>query len=141
MSFFEFDQFFFMRNQVLDKPVFQSVLSAMQAAVGPMDYEDVALFLKSGLPLLDRDPCDRLDCYAYQWNLFGSQWEKPWVLHPRGFGENWLPEDQDIPVIPRRIGMTWGSIFSCSQDGRFKDEVFWRGVRSCFSVILLTARS
>ena len=82
------------RNQVLDKPVFQSVLSAMQAAVGPMDYEDVALFLKSGLPLLDRDPCDRLDCYAYQWNLLGSQWEKPWVLHPRGFGENWLPEDQ-----------------------------------------------
>ncbi len=33
---------------------------------------------------------------------------------------NWLPEDQDIPVIPMRIGMTWGSIFSCSQDGRFK---------------------
>ena len=33
---------------------------------------------------------------------------------------NWLPEDMDIPVIPMRIGMTWGSIFSCSQDGRFK---------------------
>ncbi len=33
---------------------------------------------------------------------------------------NWLPEDMDIPVIPMRIGMTWGSIFSCSQEGRFK---------------------
>jgi acyl-[acyl-carrier-protein]-phospholipid O-acyltransferase/long-chain-fatty-acid--[acyl-carrier-protein] ligase len=33
---------------------------------------------------------------------------------------NWLPEEKDIPVIPMRIGMTWGSIFSCSHDGRFK---------------------
>ena len=33
---------------------------------------------------------------------------------------NWLPDDMDIPVIPMRIGMTWGSIFSCSQEGRFK---------------------
>jgi hypothetical protein len=25
-----------------------------------------------------------------------------------------------IPVIPMRIGMTWGSIFSCSNAGKFK---------------------
>lgn len=81
------------KDNVLNKPVFHSILMAMQAAVGPMDYEDVALYLKSGLPLLERDRCDRLDCYAYQWNLYGMQWERSWELHPRGFGETWLPED------------------------------------------------
>ena len=30
-----------------------------------------------------------------------------------------LPEDQEVPVIPVRIGMTWGSIFSCYY-GKFK---------------------
>ncbi|MBR7130978.1 MAG: AMP-binding protein [Lentisphaeria bacterium] len=33
---------------------------------------------------------------------------------------NLVPPDDDIPVIPMRIGMTWGSIFSCSNAGKFK---------------------
>lgn len=82
------------RDDILSKPIIHAVLSALMAAVGPMDYEDVALYLKSGLPLLSRDRCDRLDCYAYLWNLRGSQWERPWELHPRGFGEVWTDEDQ-----------------------------------------------
>lgn len=83
------------RDDILSKPVLNAVLSALMAAVGPMDYEDVALYLKSGLPLLDRDRCDRLDVYAYLWNLRGSQWERTWELHPRGFGESWSDEDRD----------------------------------------------
>ena len=82
------------KDDILGKPVLHAVLCALQAAVGPMDYEDVALYLKSGLPPLDRDRCDRLDCYAYLWNLRGGQWERPWELHPRGFGEAWTDEDR-----------------------------------------------
>ena len=33
---------------------------------------------------------------------------------------NLVPPGHDIPVIPMRIGMTWGSIFSCSNAGKFK---------------------
>ncbi len=83
-------------TDILCKPILGAVLSALTAAAGPMDYEDVALYLKSGLPVLERDRCDRLDCYAYLWNLRGSQWERPWELHPRGFGEPWAQEDQDL---------------------------------------------
>lgn len=87
--------FYFAGNdEILSKPVLQAVLAALNAAVGPMDYEDVALYLKSGLPLLEQDRCDRLDCYAYLWNLHGRQWERPWELHPRGFGELWTDEDR-----------------------------------------------
>lgn len=81
------------KDLIVQNPVVRAVLSALRAAVGSMDYEDVADYLKSGLPILERDRCDRLDCYAYLWNLFGSAWEKEWDLHPRGFGEVWTDED------------------------------------------------
>ncbi len=83
------------KDQLLGKPVVGAVLNALHAAVGAMDYEDVALYIKSGLPLLEQDRCDRLDCYAYLWNLRGSQWENPWQLHPRGFGEILNGEDEN----------------------------------------------
>lgn len=81
-------------TDILCKPILGAVLSALSAATGPMDYEDVALYLKSGLPPLERDRCDRLDLYAYLWNLRGGQWERPWELHPRGFGEPWTEADE-----------------------------------------------
>ncbi len=82
------------KDLIVQHPVVRAVLSSLRAAVGPMDYEDMADYLKSGLPVLERDRCDRLDCYAYLWNLFGSAWEKEWDLHPRGFGETWTEEDR-----------------------------------------------
>ena len=82
-------------KDILANPMVGAVLNSLAAVVGPMEYEDVALYLKSGLPLMDRDRCDRLDNYAYLWNLRGTQWEKPWVLHPRGFGEPWTDVDRE----------------------------------------------
>lgn len=80
-------------DDILNKPIINAVLSALSAATGPMEYEDMALYFKSGILSLDRDSCDRLDCYAYLWNLRGSQWEQKWELHPRGFGEAWTEGD------------------------------------------------
>ncbi len=82
------------KEELLSKPLLSGILAALQAAVGPMDYEDVAVYLKSGLPELDRDACSRLDSYGYMWNLIGGQWERPWELHPRGFGEVWEEDDR-----------------------------------------------
>lgn len=82
------------RDPILNKPILNSILSALQAAVGMMDYEEVAVYLKSGLPMLEREKCDRLDHYAFIWNLIGSQWEKDWELHPRGFGELMTEDDR-----------------------------------------------
>lgn len=82
-------------NDILGKPVPGAVLSALAAATGPLDYAAAAVYLKSGLPLLDRDRCDRLDCYAYRWNLRGAQWDKPLEFHPRGFGLDWLEDDRE----------------------------------------------
>ena len=81
-------------TDLLSKPVYGAVLSALAAAAGPLDYEDAALYLKSGLPLEDRDWCDRLDGYAFRWNLHGSLWEQDWTFHPRGYGEDWTDGDR-----------------------------------------------
>lgn len=86
-------------TDILGKPVLGAVLSALTAATGPLDYADAAMYLKSGLPSLERDRCDRLDCYAYRWDLRGSQWERPLELHPRGFGLAW--EESDRQALAR----------------------------------------
>lgn len=78
---------------VMAHPVVKAVWDCLLAASGHLDYEDGAMYLKSGLAPLERDCCDRLDNYAYLWNLHGTQWENPWVQHPRGFGEPWTDED------------------------------------------------
>ena len=82
-------------NDILKKPVISSILNSLAAAVSALEYEDVALYLKSGLPLVEQDACDRLDDYAYRWNVHGGQWEKSWEEHPRGFGESWMEQDKE----------------------------------------------
>lgn len=80
-------------TSLLSKAIVNAVVNSLFAAVGPMDYEDAALYLKSGLPLAEREDCDLLDNYAYLWNLRASRWSEQLKLHPRGFGEKMTDED------------------------------------------------
>ena len=70
---------------ILQKPLLQAVLSAMRAA-SRFSYEDVMQYLKSGFSPLAPDACDRLERYAYFWNIRGSQWLSDWTRHPEGYG-------------------------------------------------------
>ena len=78
---------------ILQKPLLQAVLSAMQAA-SRFSYEDVMQYLKSGFSPLTADACDRLERYAYFWNIRGSQWLSDWTRHPDGFGHEFMDETQ-----------------------------------------------
>ncbi len=86
-------------TDVLGKPVLGAVLHALKTAAGTMLYEDAAVYLKSGLPLPERDRCDRLDAYGYLWNLRGSQWDKPLSFHPQGFAARWNEEDHQALAL------------------------------------------
>lgn len=70
---------------ILQKPMLQAVLAAMQAA-SRFSYEDVMQYLKSGYAPLTQDACDRVEKYAYFWNIRGAQWLSPWTRHPDGYG-------------------------------------------------------
>ena len=78
-------------TDILGKPLLQAVKSAMQAA-SRFSFEDVMQYLKSGFSPLEPDACDRLERYAYFWNIRGSQWLKPWTRHPEGFGQTFDEE-------------------------------------------------
>jgi len=69
-----------------DEPVALCVLTALDAATGGMEAENVFGFLKSGLSPVTAEECDALENYALTWNIRGARWENDWDMHPDGYG-------------------------------------------------------
>ncbi len=80
-------------EDILQKGVVSTVLSAMDAALGGFAQRDILRYLKSVLSPLDVDDCDRVENYAVLWNVQGSRWQTPWVNHPAGLGKDWSEAD------------------------------------------------
>lgn len=80
-------------RNLLSQSIATGLVNTLFAACGAMDYEDMLLYLRSELHNGTREQCDRLDSYAYLWNVKGSGWSAEWKLHPRGFGEQMTDED------------------------------------------------
>ena len=81
---FDIPAYFAGDTDILRQPVVRMLLSALDAATGGMEKEDVLNYLKSGLTPLPRAACDRLDDYAFRWNVSGSGWSREWTMHPDG---------------------------------------------------------
>lgn len=79
-------------EEILEKSVITTVLSAMDAALGGFEQREVLRYLKSMLSPLDLETCDQLENYAIIWNITGSRWLKDWTNHPGGLGEAWTDE-------------------------------------------------
>ncbi len=75
-------------SDVLQKPVFSLVTSALAAVAGGYQYDDLFRYLKTGLTDLPDAERDLLENYALKWDLRGSRWTQkdPWTMHPRGYG-------------------------------------------------------
>lgn len=86
-------------RSLLSKPVVTAVLNSLFAASGPMEYEDVALYLKSGFASGTVEQWDRLDNYAYLWNIKGNGWLSAWRAHPAGFGEQIKTDDEEYLAL------------------------------------------
>lgn len=81
-------------EDILEKNVIHTVLSAMDAALGGFEQKDVLRYLKSMLSPISLDTVDRMENYAILWSVNGSAWMKPWENHPRGLGETWSEYDK-----------------------------------------------
>ena len=81
-------------EDILEKSVIYTVLSAVDAAVGDFDQRDVLRYFKSILSGTEPETCDLIENYAITWNIHGSLWEKEWVNHPGGLGEPWTEESE-----------------------------------------------
>ena len=73
-------------EDILQKTVVTTVLSALDAALCGFERQDVLRYLKSALSPLDGDTCDLVENYAILWGINGSAWQQPWEKHPDGLG-------------------------------------------------------
>ena len=81
-------------EDILQKTVISTVLSAMEAALGGFEQRSVLRYLKSILSPLDPDTCDRVENYVINWGIRGSMFLKPWERNPDGFGKDMTEENQ-----------------------------------------------
>ena len=73
------------REDTARKTVPLALLSALEAVDRGYEYEAVFGWLKTGLGPLTADETDRLENYVLLWGIRGSQWDRPWTMHPEGY--------------------------------------------------------
>lgn len=89
-------------QSVLESSVMTTVLSALSAALGGFDRQEVLRYLRSGLSPLDTEVCDKLENYAIIWAVRGKRWLEPWENHPGGLSELWTPAaQQELELLNR----------------------------------------
>lgn len=76
-------------DDILEKSVIYTVLSALDVALGGFEQKDVLRYLRSMLSPVEPDLCDKLENYSIMWSISGNQWKEVWTKHPVGLGEVW----------------------------------------------------
>lgn len=76
-------------EDILQKNVICTVLTALEAAVSGYDRKSVLEYLRSALSPLDQDTCDLIENYSVVWNIRGKQWLAEWTFHPDGLSGVW----------------------------------------------------
>jgi len=86
------------KTDILQKPIFALITSALDTVSGGYEYEDMFRYLKTGLAGLTPDQCDRLENYVRTWDLWGSRWTSPrdWTMHPAGYHRPFTEEDRTL---------------------------------------------
>ena len=71
-------------EDILQKSVIATVLSAMEAALGGFEQRAVLRYLRSVLSPVEPDVCDLVENYAIVWGIRGKRWLENWTNHPDG---------------------------------------------------------
>lgn len=82
-------------EDILQKSVIATVLSALDAALSGFDQKMVLRYLRSALSSLNPDICDLVENYAIIWGIRGTKWETTWENHPEGLGGEWNDAARD----------------------------------------------
>ena len=71
-------------EDILQKSVISTVLSAMDAALGGFEQRAVLRYLRSVLSPVQPDICDLVENYVRCWGIRGKRWQEDWNYHPDG---------------------------------------------------------
>lgn len=94
-------------ENILDKPVIVTVLSALEAALNGFDQQDILRYAKSMLSPVDIDAVDMLENYVILWNIHGTRWFRDWTFNPNGLDSDW---DEESEKLLRQINHTRAKI-------------------------------
>lgn len=108
-------------EDILDKSVIHTVLSAIDAALNGFEQAEMLRYLKAALSPVDMSVCDRVENYVILWGIRGNLWQKEWVSHPDGLGEVWTDDSRQVlseleqarnviiePLVRLKKGLTEG---------------------------------
>lgn len=87
-------------EEILEKSVIATVLSAIDTAIGDFDQKDVLRYLKASLSPLSLALCDEIESYVILWGISGRMWLGEWTFHPDGLG---LPFTGDAKTRLQRL--------------------------------------
>ncbi len=76
-------------EQILQKSVISTVLTALDAAFSGFEQRNTLRYLRSALSQMDPDTCDLVENYAVVWGIRGKKWTETWVNHPDGLSGIW----------------------------------------------------
>lgn len=82
-------------ENILDKPVIITVLSALEAALNGFEQQDMLRYAKSMLSPVEIEAADKLENYVIQWNIHGNRWFSDWTFHPDGLDARWTEQAED----------------------------------------------
>ncbi len=90
-------------DDLLQKSVINSLLWAMNAALGGFERQDVMKYIRSALSPLTLDECDIVENYSILWGISGSRWTSPWVNHPDGLDGEDNPQSQERLAVINQL--------------------------------------
>lgn len=76
-------------EEILQKSVISTVLTALDAALGGLEQKETLRYLRSALSPLDPNLCDHVENYVITWGIRGKKWLSPWKMHPAGLSGAW----------------------------------------------------
>ena len=87
-------------EEILQKSVISTVLTALDAALGGLEQRETLRYLRSPLSELSPDECDLVENYAITWGIRGKKWVSQWANHPDGLSGSW---DDESKVLLDRL--------------------------------------
>ena len=83
-------------EEILQKSVITTVLTALDAALSGFEQKSVLRYLRSALSPLGPDVCDLVENYAIVWGIRGQKWTQQWVNNPDGLTDEWTEEMRQL---------------------------------------------
>ncbi len=92
------------KEDFLDKPAAAAALGAFRAIEDHFSFQSVLRYMKSGLVGLTRDEQEKLENYAYTWQIRGNNWFRDWTLSPEGYDGREAPEElMELNAVRRKL--------------------------------------